>query len=145
MSCIFCEILARRAPGSFVGEDEACAAFMDIMPVSPGHVLVVPRRHAANLAGLDPQDGSQLFQMAQKISLALPQAGIRCEGVNLFLADGAAAGQEVFHVHLHVIPRYAGDGFGFRFGPNYGKESPRASLDELAERIRSGLRLGGAH
>lgn len=143
MSCIFCEIVARRAPGSFVCEDEVCAAFMDIMPVNPGHVLVVPRRHAANLAGLDPQDGAQLFRMAQKIALSLPQTGIRCEGVNFFLADGAAAGQEVFHVHLHVIPRFSGDGFGFRFGPYYGKEAPRASLDELADLIRSALHPDG--
>ena len=67
------------------------------------------------------------------------KSGVRCEGVNLFVADGEAAGQDVFHVHLHVIPRYAGDGFGFRFGPAYGTRPPREELDRLAEQIRHGL------
>jgi histidine triad (HIT) family protein len=65
---------------------------------------------------------------------------VRCEGVNLFLADGAAAGQEVFHVHLHVIPRYAGDGFGFHFNPAYYELPKRPELDQLAKQIRSSLK-----
>lgn len=136
MSCIFCEILARRAPGSFIYEDEVCAVFMDIQPVTPGHALVVPRRHAANLAELDPQDGARMFQAAQRVAAGMRKSGLRCEGVNLFLADGEAAGQDVFHVHLHVFPRYVGDGFGLRFGPQYGRRPSRDQLDEWAEKIR---------
>lgn len=135
--CIFCEIQARRAPASFVYEDDACVAFMDIQPVTPGHVLVVPRRHAANLAELEPQDGARIFQTAQQMAAALRASGLRCEGVNLFLADGEAAGQDVFHVHLHVFPRFIGDGFGLRFGPNYNQRPPRSELEEFAERIRA--------
>ena len=135
--CIFCEIQARRAPASFVYQDDACVAFMDIQPVTPGHILVVPRRHAANLAELDPQDGAHIFQVAQQTAAALRASGLRCEGVNLFLADGEAAGQDVFHVHLHVFPRFSGDGFGLRFGPNYAQRPPRSELEELAERIRA--------
>jgi histidine triad (HIT) family protein len=140
--CIFCEIIARRAPGSFVYEDEVCAAFMDIRPVNPGHVLVVPRRHAANLAELDPQDGARMFQAAQRVAEGLRKCGLPCEGINLFLADGEAAGQDVFHAHLHVFPRYRGDGFGLRFGPNYGQVQPREQLDEVSERIREQIDRG---
>jgi len=135
-SCIFCDIVGGNAPASIILRDELCTAFMDIQPVNPGHVLVVPNRHATYLADLLPETGGQMFRVAQQIAAALRRSGVRCEGVNLFVADGEAAGQDVFHVHLHVIPRYAGDGFGFRFGPAYGARPPRAELDRLAEQIR---------
>ena len=135
--CIFCQLLAGAAPASFVYRDEVCAAFMDIQPVNPGHLLVVPLAHAADLAALPPETGAQLMRVAQRLAAAVRQSGVRCEGVDLFLADGEAAGQEVFHVHLHVIPRYTGDGFGFRFGPEYDKRPPRAELERIAAAIRT--------
>jgi len=134
--CIFCDILAGRAPASFVYQDDICCAFMDIQPVNPGHVLVVPNVHAADLARLPPEIGAQLFRVGQRLAVALRQSGVRCQAINLFLADGEAAGQEVFHVHLHVIPRFVGDGFGLRFGPHYGRYPSRADLDALAGQIR---------
>ena len=137
--CVFCEILAGEEPASFLYRDDRCSAFMDIQPVNPGHLLVIPKRHARNLADLDEETGALMFRVAQRLAGALRQSGLRCEGVNLFLADGAAAGQEVFHVHLHVIPRYAGDGFGLRFSPAYYQLPPRLELDQLAQRIRSAL------
>lgn len=142
MQCVFCDILNQRAPVSMVVEEERCVAFLDIRPVNPGHALVVPRRHAASLAELDPLDGAAVFQTARRLTLALRTSGLRCEGVNLYLADGEAAGQEVFHVHLHVIPRYAGDGFRLRFGPGYGEAPPRAELDEWAGKIRAAMPPG---
>jgi len=137
--CIFCDIVAGKALASIVYRDDLCTAFMDIQPVNPGHLLVVPNRHATHLADLLPETGGQMFRVAQQITAVLRQSGVRCEGVNLFVADGRAAGQDVFHVHLHVIPRYAGDGFGFRFGPAYGTRPPREELDRLAEQIRHAL------
>ena len=143
--CVFCGILAGELPASMVYQDEACSAFMDIQPVNPGHTLIVPKQHAACLAELDEQVGGRLFGVGQRIAAALRdlaaahRGGLRCEGVNFFLADGEVAGQEVFHVHLHVIPRFAGDGFGFRFGPSYGLRPPRDELDRLAARIREEL------
>ena len=134
--CIFCRILAGELPASVVYRDELCAAFMDIQPVNPGHLLVVPLAHASYLADLEPETGAWLFRIAQRMAAALRASGLRCEGINLFLADGEAAMQEVFHVHLHVFPRYAGDGFGLRFGEHYKHLPPRAALDEAAERIR---------
>lgn len=138
-NCVFCDILAGRQPASFVFGDELCCAFMDIRPVTPGHVLVIPIEHAANLAELDPEAGAHLFRVAQRVAQALRESGLRCEGVNFFLADGRAAGQEVFHVHLHVFPRYLGDGFGLRFGSGYGHQPPRVTLDQIATRIRQAL------
>jgi histidine triad (HIT) family protein len=146
-SCIFCKILAGQAPASILYQDEWVTAFLDIRPVNAGHALVIPNRHAASLAELDEESGRQLFPAAQRIAAALYASGIqsddtglRCEAVNFFLADGEAAGQDVFHVHLHVIPRYARDGFGLRFPTHYFEESPsRAELDELADEIRARL------
>ena len=137
--CIFCKILANEIQASMVYRDETCAAFMDIQPINPGHILVIPVAHAAGLGQLDPEDGRHLFEVAQKIANALRNSDVRCEGVNLFLADGEAAGQDVFHAHLHVFPRYAGDGFGFRRGPMSAVKPARAELDGLAQQVRVAL------
>jgi len=134
--CIFCDIVRGEAPASWVYHDEVCTAFLDIQPVNPGHVLIVPNAHAANLAELDPDTGAQLFRVAQQLAAAVRQSGVQCEGVNLWLADGEAAFQDVFHVHLHVIPRYANDGFDLVLSPAYYSKPERAELDEIAEKIK---------
>ena len=138
--CIVCDIVRGDASASVVYADDLTVAFMDIQPVNEGHVLVVPRVHAAYLANLDPETGARLFQVGMRLAGALRSSGIRCEGVNLFLADGAAAGQEVFHAHLHVIPRYKNDGFGIRFSPDYMDLPSRESLDDAAVRIQQKLK-----
>lgn len=137
--CVFCDILAGKRPASLVHRDERCTAFMDIQPVNEGHLLVVPNRHASGLADLDAQDGEHLFGAAQRLAAALRRSGIQCEAVTLLLADGEAAQQEIFHVHLHVIPRFERDGFGLRFPPAYGVKPERAKLDQLAEKIRTAV------
>jgi len=137
--CIFCLLLSGELPATFLFRDEQVAAFMDIQPVNPGHVLVIPVRHAPYLADLDAPTAGRLMQEGQRIAAAIRGSGVRCEGINLFLADGAAAMQEVFHVHLHVFPRFAGDGFGLRFGPNYKQLPRRASLEETGAKIRRAL------
>jgi histidine triad (HIT) family protein len=137
--CIFCSILAGELPSSIVYQDDLCTAFMDIQPVNRGHVLVVPNRHAPFLADLDEDTGAHMFRIAQRLAAALRRSGVKCEGVNLFLADGEAAMQEVFHVHLHVFPRYKGDGFGLTFSPEYLNRPVRSELNEVARRIRQAL------
>ncbi|MEV6070112.1 HIT family protein [Nocardia sp. NPDC052001] len=133
---IFSEIIAGTAPSSMVYEDADVVAFMDIRPVTPGHLLVIPRVPARSLAELDPELGGKLFQVGQRLAAALRESEVNCDGVNFFLADGVTAGQEVFHVHLHVIPRTPGDGFGLRARAT----SPqRADLDYLAGSIRGAL------
>ncbi|GGK59345.1 HIT family protein [Nocardia camponoti] len=133
---IFTEIINGQAPSSKVYEDDDVCAFMDIRPVTPGHVLVVPKIPAESLADLDPALGGKLFQVGQRIAAALRASEVAAHGVNFFLADGVMAGQEVFHVHLHVIPRTPGDGFGLRARPTSPK---RADLDYLAGSIRGAL------
>ena len=138
-NCVFCDILAGDLPSSIVLEDELVCAFMDIQPVNPGHVLIIPKQHTTFVADLHEETGGHMFRIAQKIAAALRRSGVKCEGVNMFLADGEAAGQEVFHVHLHVFPRFAGDGFGLRIGQEYGKKPAREELDDAAEQIGSQL------
>lgn len=137
--CVFCAILAGDLPAGFVHRDEVCSAFVDVRPVNPGHVLVVPNRHAASLAELRDEEGARMFGVGRRVAGALRASGLRCEGVNLWLADGEAAGQEVFHAHLHVVPRYAGDGFGLRFPEGYGETEDRAELDAVARKVSAAL------
>jgi diadenosine tetraphosphate (Ap4A) HIT family hydrolase len=127
-SCVFCEIIAGRTPASIVHRDEQCMAFMDISPITPGHLLVVPLAHASSLADLDTTTGGHLFVVAQKLAGAIRKSGLKADGINLYLADGEAAGQEVLHVHLHVFPRFAGDGFGLRLPREYGEPVPHERL-----------------
>jgi histidine triad (HIT) family protein len=135
--CIFCRIVSGEAERSVVYEDEVVLVMMDLQPVNPGHSLVLPKRHAALLAELDEEATPRLFVVAVRAAAALRASPIRCEGVNLFLADGAAAGQEVDHVHVHVLPRFAGD--PFRVGREGGRSepAPRAELDALADQLRA--------
>ncbi|MFD4367267.1 HIT family protein [Rhodococcus sp. NPDC058521] len=137
MSCIFCEIVAGRAEASVVHEDDDVMAFMDIRPWTSGHLLVVPKRHAVGLADLEPADGQKVFATGQRIARVMRGGDSSAEGVNLFLADGVVAGQEVFHVHLHVLPRRRGDGFGLRGIP---RSPGRAELDKTAAALRPLLR-----
>ena len=137
--CVFCDIVAGRVPASVVYRDERVCAFMDIRPVNPGHLLVIPLVHAAGLTTLESGTGAQMFRVGQRLAEAIRRSGVRCEGINFLLADGEAAGQEVFHVHLHVIPRYAGDGFGFRYGPDFGVLPDRTVLEATARAVREAL------
>ena len=104
--CIFCRMLNGELPASFVYRDDRCAAFMDIQPVNVGHLLVIPVRHGAYLADIDADAAADLMRVGHSAAAALRASGLPCEGVNFFLADGEVAMQEVFHVHLHVFPRF---------------------------------------
>ena len=140
--CIFCQIISDELPASVVYRDEGVIAFLDIQPVNPGHVLVVPRVHAESLEDLSAEIAAHMITVAQKIMTGLRKTDLRCEGINLFLADGSVAGQEIAHVHLHVIPRFTDDGFGLRFAPGYGTPPQRDDLDRMATAIRDGLSQG---
>ncbi|HST67286.1 MAG TPA: HIT family protein [Mycobacteriales bacterium] len=134
MSCDFCRIVAGTAPASKVFADDTAVVFLDIAPMTPGHLLVVPRTHVESLADLDPATGAQLWRIGQRMAAALRRSEVRCEGVNFFLADGAAAFQEVPHLHLHVIPRFRGDGVKLGYKP--GRPS-RQDLDATAADLRT--------
>ena len=138
MDCVFCRIVAGTAPGSIAYADGTAVAFLDIAPINPGHLLVVPRTHVGSLAELNPDTGAHLWRVGQRMAAALRRSTIRCEGVNFFVADGVAAFQEVPHLHLHVIPRNPKDGLRFWLGPRqrYDAEHPE---EEYAEKIRAAL------
>lgn len=130
--CIFCAILADRADASFVVRKERVTAFLDIQPLVAGHTLVIPNHHTADVFGIDQETGGDMFATAREIAAAMPESGVLCEGFNFFLANGAIAGQTVFHAHLHVIPRHRNDGFGIRIHPS-GRQMPaREHLDQQA-------------
>ena len=135
IDCIFCDIVDGRAEASFIYRDNRVCAVMDIQPVNPGHVLIIPNKHAAYLSDLDEEIGAHMFLIGHQVAKAIRKSEIKCEGINFFLADGEAAGQEIFHVHLHVFPRFHGDGFGLKFGPEYFEQTKRSELDQVAEKI----------
>jgi histidine triad (HIT) family protein len=139
-SCIFCKIIAGEIPSHIIYSDEKVIAFLDIRPINPGHTLVIPREHVASLEELDTPIDGHLFTIARRIANALRNSGLRCEGVNLLLSDGKAAFQEIPHIHIHVIPRFQGDGIRLQAGPDYGQTPPTKELSENAAKIRSALK-----
>ncbi|KQY46718.1 HIT family protein [Cellulomonas sp. Root137] len=134
--CIFCAIVAGRAEASVVYEDETVVAFMDLEPVTRGHLLVVPRKHAVGLEDLDRATSAQVWSVGHDLARALRRSDLRCEGINVFLCDGEVAFQTVFHFHLHVIPRYAGD--GWTITPDVA-ERGRSLLDSDAQAIKAAI------
>ena len=134
--CIFCKLMNGEGEASIVNEDERTVTLMDIQPLTTGHMLVIPRAHASHLADLDAEDGAQMFRVAQAAAASLRRSRLECDGVNFMLADGEAAGQDVFHIHLHVFPRFPGDGFGLQLPPDFVVR-PRAELDSAAAALRT--------
>ncbi|MFB6720028.1 HIT family protein [Kribbella sp. NPDC056345] len=134
--CIFCAIVARQAEASVVYEDETVVAFMSLHPVTPGHLLVVPRKHAVGLEDLDAPTSTHVWSVAHEMARAIRRSAMPCEGINVFLCDGEAAFQTVFHFHLHVIPRYPGD--GWTIIPDE-VERERSLLDNDAQVIKDAL------
>ncbi|MFP5023094.1 HIT family protein [Pseudonocardia phyllosphaerae] len=109
--CVFCGIVADPSNSDVVWDDESVLAFMDINPVTDGHVLVIPKDHFVGLTDITPETAGRMMTVAQGMAQAMKNSELRCEGVNLFFADGEEAFQEVFHSHLHVFPRFRDDGF----------------------------------
>jgi len=135
-ACIFCRIVEGKEKASFVAQGSDAVAFLDLHPITEGHTLIVPRKHAASIGEVDEVAAVAMWSLARRVAAGLRASGLRCEAINLFLADGAAAGQEVFHAHLHVIPRWQGDGFRIEFPPHYGAAADRKTLDDIAARLR---------
>src|SRR5687768_3664550 len=134
--CVFCRILAGELPSSPVLDSDLVVAFLDIHPANPGHTLVLPRRHVESFTELSPLEVEQLARCGQRIAAALKQGFDGCEAVTFSLADGAAAGQDVPHTHLHVVPRRTGDGLGWRAA---GQLQDREALDATASQLRAAL------
>lgn len=133
-NCIFCQIVAGQSPGSVFYDDEVVLGLMTISPVTTGHAMIIPKQHAASLAELDEDTGRHLWSITHRTAAAIRASGVQCEGINLFLADGEAAFQEIFHVHMHVFPRYKGD--PFKLVADWNVKPSRQELDQAAQQIR---------
>jgi histidine triad (HIT) family protein len=115
-NCIFCKIIKGELPAHRVYEDEEVLAFMDISPINHGHVLIIPKTHYSELSSIPLVTSIAVWEVVKKVERAIWQTpDLICDGTNILQNNGAAAGQEVFHAHFHVIPRRDGDGSRFRF------------------------------
>src|SRR5205807_6468416 len=134
--CVFCEIIRGESPASFTHQDDTVVAFMDVQPITQGHMLVVPREHAVLMSDINETSAMRTFRVARKLA-AVARQTLGAGGVNLFVADGEVAFQDVPHFHVHVIPRYPGDGFSLSFPPSYEHPPSRAELEAVAAAIRA--------
>ena len=124
--CIFCKIANGEIPSSTIYEDEDFRIFLDLNPAARGHALLVPKEHFNDLFEMNDELCQKAMALAKKLAGRMKEA-LGCDGFNLVQNNGAAAGQTIFHFHLHLIPRYEGDSAGFTWNPK------KASLEELEE------------
>jgi len=136
MSCPFCRIVAGELPAEVVYEDEHVLAFLDIYPMNPGHTLVVPKSHVERLSDLPDELCGPLFAAARKVAVAAISA-LGASGANVGLNDGRAAGQAIPHLHIHVVPRFPGDGGGSLHSILPAKRA--GDLARVAEELRAAL------
>ena len=136
--CVFCKIVAGQIPSTRVYEDEHALAFMDLGQVNPGHVLVAVKKHAANLFELEDAQAAAVARATARVSRAPSATHSKPEGLSVYQANGKAAGQTVFHYHVHLLPRHAGDGMELVWPV---KNPPREKLEEYAAKIRAAARL----
>ncbi|HKO17096.1 MAG TPA: HIT family protein [Gemmatimonadaceae bacterium] len=132
--CPFCDLIHGAGEVSICYEDADALAFMDIQPVNAGHVLVVPKQHYESLVDTPPELARQLFDVSMRLAQVIRKV-TRCEDMNIVVNSGKTAGQDVFHYHVHLIPRQEGDGFDIPL-PFGGSQMPdRTLLDAMAARI----------
>jgi len=127
-NCIFCSIVEGRLPAFVVYEDTYLLAIMDRYPGTQGHVMVMPKRHVADIYGLNAEEAAALMPLAQKIATKMRDA-LGMKGINLLQNNGKAAGQEIGHFHLHLIPRYENDGIRMFPKPT---DPPLEELERIA-------------
>lgn len=133
MDCIFCKIAKGEIPSATLYEDEDFRVMLDIGPASLGHTLILPKQHYADIYELPDELAEKVFVLAKKTARAL-QLGLNLEGLNILQNNGELAGQTVFHFHMHLIPRYQGDGLGLSWRPGELKDEER---DAVIEKIAS--------
>ena len=134
-NCIFCKIANGVIPSNTLYEDDLFKVILDLNPVTKGHALILPKNHFDDLLSIDEETGSKVLMVASKIATAMKKT-LKCDGVNILQNNGEAAGQTVFHLHFHVIPRYVGDTVNLEW--ETGKPSDD-DLKTIAEEIRAGI------
>lgn len=134
-NCIFCKIIAGEIPSSVLYEDEDFMVILDIFPASKGHAIIISKRHYANLFEMEDAVAEKVLIIAKKIAVALKEE-LNFDGINFLQNNGEAAGQSVFHIHFHLIPRYDGDNVRLTWTPGKYEEGEAAELAEkIANRI----------
>lgn len=131
-NCIFCKIAAGIIPSATVYEDDDFRAILDIAPAHKGHTIILPKTHAKDIFELPEEVAAKAYPVVKKVATAI-KAATGCDGVNVLQNNGAAAGQSVFHLHIHVVPRIAGDGI-LPVWPS--KEYADGEAAELATKIK---------
>ncbi len=132
MDCLFCKIASKEIPSELVYEDENSFAFLDIAPMSKGHTVVIPKKHAENMIDLPMEEVGPLFTAVKKVTELL-QEKLSPKGFTIGINHGRVGGQLVDHLHIHVIPRYEGDGGGSLH--SVVKNPPKESVSEIRKEI----------
>lgn len=133
MDCLFCNIIRRAIPSNVVYEDERTFAFLDIRPLNPGHTLVIPKTHSLDIFEMPDEDLSAVIRTVRKIALGMEKA-FAPDGVNVHMNNRRAAGQVVFHAHIHVIPRHENDGYAHWHGSPL-REGEGAAIAKSIRRV----------
>ncbi len=129
--CLFCSIVAGDIPAEKIFEDEHTLAFLDIRPTNPGHVLVIPKKHVENVLSADSETVAHVFEAVRILAPKVKEA-MKADGINIHSNNGEAAGQVIFHLHTHIIPRFTDDGYELW----HGKDMTRDELHAIAERLQ---------
>ncbi len=131
-SCIFCKIVAKKAPATIIYEDETVIAFLDIRPLYEGHTLVIPKKHYIDIFDTPNNELKDIHSITKKIAPAIKKA-TKADGISIIQQNGKAAGQDIFHLHVHIVPRLEGQKL-----PHFSelKEVDRAELEKIAKKIR---------
>jgi histidine triad (HIT) family protein len=134
MDCIFCKIISGEIPCHKVYEDEFCVAFLDIRPVNKGHTLIVPKKHSEDFLNTDMETLKEMSRVAQKVATAVLKA-TSAEGFNININNGKVAGQVVFHLHWHIVPRFADDGRKLWPGGEYKEGEAEMLVEKIKEHL----------
>jgi len=135
-SCVFCRIVRKQAPASIIYEDETVIAFIDIRPLNIGHTLVIPKAHYIDIFDIPENELTNVYKVSKQISFAIKKA-TNSDGISIIQQNGKAAGQDIFHLHVHVVPRFEGQKLS---SFNELKEVERTKLDDMAKKIKKKLK-----
>jgi histidine triad (HIT) family protein len=133
-SCVFCRIVKGSIPSTHIYEDDHSLAFLDIGPIVPGHTLVIPKAHSTNIFDVSPEDWHAVTETARKVAIALDVALV-ADGVNVMMNNREHAGQTVHHPHIHLIPRFKGDGFTLWPHGSYADGEAAAVAEKIKEAL----------
>jgi histidine triad (HIT) family protein len=131
MECIFCKIINKELPCAKIYEDDLFLAILDIMPINYGHTLIIPKKHFLHVLDMPDEYAERIYVIVKKISKAIKEA-LKCDGLNVIQNVEKAGGQEVYHSHLHIIPRFIGDSFSLKINK---KKYENNEMEKMAKKI----------